>query len=106
MGGKTEKAIKRGNGRKRVRRGIGKKNKNKTKEGKKGGRRGGQSGKRKDRKLKREKLSLSVQVRGKMHGSMDPAVGKSRLGYSKIETNLINLSDSPRVPQDSKTQTL
>lgn len=67
---------------------------------------GGQSGKRKDRKLKREKLSLSVQVRGKMHGSMDPAVGKSRLGYSKIETNLINLSDSPRVPQDSKTQTL
>ena len=40
MGGKTEKAIKRGNGRNRVRRrGIGKKNKNKTMEGKKGGRR-------------------------------------------------------------------
>ena len=81
------------------------KKKNKTKEGKKGGA-GGQSDKRKERKLKREKLSLSVQVRGKIHGSREPTIGKSRLGYSKIETNLINLSDSPRVPQDCKTETL
>ena len=77
----------------------------KKNEGKKGGA-GGQSDKRKERKLKRETLSLSVQVRGKIHGSREPAIGKSRLGYSKKETNLINLSDSPRVPQDSKTETL
>ena len=73
---------------------------------KKGGGAGGQIDKRKERKMKRETLSLSVQVRGKIHGSREPAIGKSRLGYSKIETNLINLSDSPRVPQDSKTETL
>ena len=51
----------------------------KKNEGKKGGA-GGQSDKRKERKLKRETLSLSVQVRGKIHGSREPANGKSRLG--------------------------
>lgn len=34
----------------------------------------GEKDQRKERKLKREKLSLSVQVKGKINGSREPAV--------------------------------